>query len=121
MEITLKPYSLAIILSTVRGTVVYNDYFEIGIIDLFEAFQAVADGALSVVGANENRDARPVEIGGEGDLRESFADAGKRELGIAVPVGQAESPIVDIKAAPVPFIGPGKDENTGAPRPQKLT
>ena len=47
-------------LSAVGGAVVYDDYLEVGIIDLSEAFQAVADGSLPVVSADDNRNARPV-------------------------------------------------------------
>ena len=54
------------------------------------------------------------KIGREGDFGECLADRRDGGLGDSIPVGNAEPPIVNIKASPVPFIGPGENENTRA-------
>src|SRR5436190_20366484 len=69
----------------------------------------------AVVGADDNGDTGQVEFGlsRQGKISECASNRLKRRLGLTITRGQAELPIENFAAAPVPFVGPGKNERTG--------
>src|SRR5262245_6234285 len=58
--------------------------------------------------------ALPAKHVGQRHALKDLANGVQSRLGSSVSRGQAELPIFDVLAAPMPFIGPGEHENAGA-------
>src|SRR5439155_12333800 len=87
------------------------------IIRVGEALQpceAVADRAGAAAGADENGDTRPGQLWPERDLGERLAYSIQRDLGRPVGARQAERPLADLLAVPIPLVGPREHEHAGA-------
>src|SRR5439155_13563836 len=102
--------SLCQLCGLIRGSVVDNDNFEVGIIELLQPVQTFSNRAASVVGADDYRNARPRCTAREGDIHKRVTNCAERGLGLSVAIRDPELPILDLCAAPKPFIRPGINE-----------
>ena len=103
----------------IRGPIVHDDDLVIRIGEPAQPLEAVPDRATSVVGADHDGDAGPGQARCQRHLGEGLAHRLQRRFGPAVPAREAEVPVVDIGARPVPLVGPGVDERAGAPRRER--
>src|SRR5215208_2866392 len=99
----------------VGRAVVHDDHLVVRVFQVGQTLQAIPYGALPVVGADHHGDVGPGRILREWNLGEGFADALQGGLGAPIPAGEPKIPIFDVVTAPVPLVGPGKDEGAGAP------
>src|SRR5262249_34219807 len=75
----------------------------------------LTDGACAVVAADDDRDARPGKVSGEGRVGKRLADRAQRRLPSPLAGGQSKVPVLDLVAAPVPLVCPGEDEGSDTP------
>ena len=95
--------------------VVDDDHFVVRVVELAQARETGGQCLLAVVGAHDDGNAGPWEVGGEGQLGEGLADGGERSLGPAIAVDQAEVPVVDVESAAVPLVRPREHEDPRRP------
>src|SRR5216117_269286 len=55
----------------------------------------------------------PGQIRREGYFSKCLADSRQRRLRTPIATREAEIPVVDVRAAPVPFVGPGINKGAG--------
>ena len=99
----------------VARAVVDDDHLEVRVLEPPQAFEALADGPGAVVAADDHRDAGPREPLRERDVGEGSPHGGEGGLRSAVAPRQAELPVLDVVAPPVPLVCPREDEEPGAP------
>ena len=103
----------------VGGAVVHDDDLVVGVGELLEPLEAVADRARPVARADDDGNARPGEGRGERHVREGLAHGAQCRLGPPVPAREAEGPVVHVGSGAVPLVGPGVHERPGAPRRER--
>ena len=94
--------------------VVDDDHLEPRILEPLEARETFAERARSIVRAHDDRDPGPRQTGRGRRFAKRLDDGGERGLRFAVAAGESELPVVDLGAAAVPLVGPGKHERPGA-------
>src|SRR5439155_20299599 len=96
-----------------------HDHLEIRIVEALETLEAVADRRAAVVGADDDRHARPLAIARERRIRVGTPNRGERRLRPAPLVRQTELPVLDVLAPAIPLVGPREDERADAPRRER--
>src|SRR5215468_9967032 len=91
----------------VRRPIVDDDDLVVGIVERPQSFAAISDGAFTVVDADDDRNPWPLLCRGVRSFPERSLYGFQRRLGMPVAASEAEGPVVDIGAAPIPLIGPG--------------
>ena len=115
--VVLCPNQLNVVLPddtccAVSRPVVDDNDLEVRVVDLRQTLEALANGPGSVVGADDDRNARPRPVS-EGHAAERVAYCCQRRLRVPMAVGNAEGPILHLFARPMPLVGPGKHERAG--------
>src|SRR5687768_15321030 len=96
--------------------IVHDDDFEIRIIDALQCLEGVSYRARTVVAAYDDRDSRPRHVPGKGNLCISGLDFAEGRLRLPIASREPKVPILDVVAAAVPLVGPGKNDRTRASR-----
>src|SRR5439155_289049 len=92
----------------------YPDDFGIGVGELLQPIEAVADGARAAAGAPDHRDPGPRQVPRERHPGQRLSYHSQRRLGRPVGAREAEGPVLHVVAMPVPLVGPGEHEHAGA-------
>ena len=100
----------------VRRAVVDDDHLIVRIIERVQGTQAFVQRSRTVVGADDHGNSRPVHGGPERGLVEGLAHRVHGGLGVALDVGDAKGPVVDLAAGAKPLVCPGKDDRACRPR-----
>ena len=98
----------------VRRSVIHHDNLVIGIRESPQSFEAVKNGACTVVRAHDHRDPGPREARCEGHVGERLLDDLEGGLGRTIGAREAECPVLHVMAMPVPLVGPREHEHAGA-------
>src|SRR5207237_29061 len=98
---------------SVGRPVVDDDHFVVRVVELGERLEAGAKCGGAAVAADDDRDARPVDIGPEGNLPERAAHGGEGRFRSTASVDETEIPILDLGPGAVPRVGPREDEGAG--------
>src|SRR4030095_2426544 len=90
----------------IRGTIIDNNDFVVGIVESAQVFQAFADCTRAVVAAYDHGKEKLRLPWWKGAFQERPSDRSQRRLWPAKSIRQAEFPVRDFGTAAVPFIGP---------------
>ena len=108
-------------LRVVLRAVVDEDDFVVGVVEMLERIEAIAQRARAVVGADHDGDHRERhgrdEALVERTLRifEERLESAVARLGFALRRDDAEGPVGDVDAVGEPLVGPREDEGAGEP------
>ena len=98
----------------IARSVIHHDHFVIGILQPIERPQTIADRSRPVVSAHHHRHPRPGHLPPEGHFPKRPTHRAQCPLGSPRPVGYPKLPVLHLRAAPIPFIGPGIHKDPGA-------
>src|SRR5258708_16365392 len=99
-------------------TIVHHYDFVIRIVDSPQVTEALCKPFVAcVVCAHDHRDPRQVRVGGKGKPSEDSSHDVEGALWASVTSREPKIPVFDLVSAPLPFIPPGKDQQSNtAPR-----
>ena len=116
----VRAYHLAVVLPrddrrAIARSVIDHDHFVIGILQLFQRPQTIADRSRPVVSTHHHRHPRPGHLPPKGHFPKGPPHRPQGRLGPPRPVRYPKLPVLYLRPAPIPFIGPGIHKDPGAP------
>src|SRR5439155_7143255 len=94
--------------------IIYNDCFEVRVVELLHTVESVSDCRCTIVAADHYRNSRPVCAGWEWGFFGGSSDSAKSRLWCSIAGRQPESPVFYQVLSMVPFVCPGEDYDPAA-------